>query len=845
QSPEISCDGIDTYSAGVWYKLVGTGGEVILDLCAQNGLNTDFSTEVTYWTGDCSTGLSCFSGYTNELCSFEQNLTATLTTVLNEEYLINITGRNNEAGNVELAVSELSPPVNDICNSAIALTINDCNSTIYTNTDASYSNNLPGFNCYNGDTDVWFTVVMPTSGIIDIATSDGDQNSISDSAFDVYTGSCGNLSFYDCGSSNPPPIHHLLTINDAALAGQTLYIRVSDQGELGTFNICVTSPCTPPTFDYTLTLDCANNTYSIDVNVESLGDAAAADLIYTGGSTLNVMANTSYNIGSFPLENLIDITLVDQTNAECFSERIGVTGSCTIPANDDVCNAIDLTSTISTSFPITFSTYTNLGATVQANEVRPKNIDGNCETYDDWCDGTVGGAAGLEHSVWFSFIAPAGGFISVSTQLMNTQLAIWEASSCGDLLTTNALMVTANDDLFAGNTSAEVYLQCLIPGQQYYIQVDGYQSAQGDFEIGILHDSNAPPCGILTNTSGQDVSCSTYSIKPPPSEGYGDWIDIYGDLDRSFGLICSINDKGQVLGDITVDMMINGDGIRFDNNLAYLDRNWSISTQHTFSEPICLRFYFSEAELTALGAVDNFVDNVNKLGFSKWSSASCGDYPTTGTLDQLYATKAGLLTTGVYYIDVEVEDLSAFYLHSNAGILPLELINFSAFANDKQNQIYWTTATERNISHFELQRSLDGKNDWTTIEKVVAAGFSYENQRYQVIDNQLFSNLFYRLKIVELSGEIDFSKIIQVQQSDNHTLQIVPNPTRNQISIRGVNAIEEAAEITIYDVFGKIQLRQEMPIKQQISVQHLTAGTYWVQLKTPTQVYAQKLLIQK
>ncbi|NJN35007.1 MAG: T9SS C-terminal target domain-containing protein, partial [Saprospiraceae bacterium] len=62
------------------------------------------------------------------------------------------------------------------------------------------------------------------------------------------------------------------------------------------------------------------------------------------------------------------------------------------------------------------------------------------------------------------------------------------------------------------------------------------------------------------------------------------------------------------------------------------------------------------------------------------------------------------------------------------------------------------TASERNGSHFDVQRSKDGKT-FTTIGQVKAVGNSLTLQRYEFSDeNPLSGTNYYRLNAVDLDG---------------------------------------------------------------------------------------------
>ena len=136
---------------------------------------------------------------------------------------------------------------------------------------------------------------------------------------------------------------------------------------------------------------------------------------------------------------------------------------------DNVCNAIPLTIGTSAAF------YPN-GATVQTGEVAPPAT--GCSLNTGWCNNT------LNNSMWFTFVAPASGYVTVNSPGFDTQLAVWKAASCSDLLSAStATLIAANDDDINYTTNGGVNYSsflsaaCLTPGATYYIQLDSYSAA--------------------------------------------------------------------------------------------------------------------------------------------------------------------------------------------------------------------------------------------------------------------------------------------------------------------------------------------------------------------------------
>lgn len=131
------------------------------------------------------------------------------------------------------------PPSNNDCSNAIALTpgtVFESNALSgQTQSGATDSGELPLPSCSNYDPDdasgfggdVWYSVVVPADGNIEIETQADPTGSGGDSGMSVYSGTCGSLTEVDCdddGSSDG--FYSLVSISDPTLANQTLYIRI-------------------------------------------------------------------------------------------------------------------------------------------------------------------------------------------------------------------------------------------------------------------------------------------------------------------------------------------------------------------------------------------------------------------------------------------------------------------------------------------------------------------------------------------------------------------------------------------------------------------------------------------
>jgi hypothetical protein len=135
--------------------------------------------------------------------------------------------------------------------------------------------------------------------------------------------------------------------------------------------------------------------------------------------------------------------------------------------------------------------------------------------------------------------------------------------------------------------------------------------------------------------------------------------------------------------------------------------------------------------------------------------------------------------------------------------LPVELTIFKAQVFDKQVDINWQTASERNTSRFELQRSLDAR-EFITLASIEAGGDSYQQKSYRFSDNNPVIGInYYRLRQTDNDGSMTYSKIISaILDNDSPQIWVFQNIISNQeIKIRLQRL--QPQQLQIYNSIGQ------------------------------------------
>ena len=152
-------------------------------------------------------------------------------------------------------------------------------------------------------------------------------------------------------------------------------------------------------------------------------------------------------------------------------------------------------------------------------------------------------------------------------------------------------------------------------------------------------------------------------------------------------------------------------------------------------------------------------------------------------------------------------------------VLPIELISFGAVAEDVNVELDWTTATERNSSHFEIEHSINGAL-FESIGRVESAGESSVLQHYEFehID-PVSGNNYYRLAHYDLDGTLSYSDIESVYFGKGKSISIFPNPVKGGFTI----STSEDYNIESYSVFdmqgGLVEQQSVIQYRNNIEVE--------------------------
>jgi Secretion system C-terminal sorting domain len=162
--------------------------------------------------------------------------------------------------------------------------------------------------------------------------------------------------------------------------------------------------------------------------------------------------------------------------------------------------------------------------------------------------------------------------------------------------------------------------------------------------------------------------------------------------------------------------------------------------------------------------------------------------------------------------------------YSSLVVLPIELTTFTAKPNNSTVNLAWQTASEKGNSHFDIERSANGK-DWAKIGIVKGSGTTQQKVDYRFTDEGPLSILnYYRLKQVDLDGQFNYSPVVTAVVGKGKLKGIFPNPTTDKVTLVG-NDLTNDDVVTIFDLNGR-NVKTQKVSGSQIDVSDLAKGFY-------------------
>lgn len=285
------------------------------------------------------------------------------------------------------------------------------------------------------------------------------------------------------------------------------------------------------------------------------------------------------------------------------------------------------------------------------------------------------------------------------------------------------------------------------------------------------------------------------------------------------------------------------------DNVTYNTSDCSITT-----EQFSVRYRLKENLASGVyqitvGGDDGYrlsLDGGSTWVINKWNDQS---YNTT----TYSASLAGSYNMVLEYYENGGQNRISFGL-SGGAILPLTLSQFNVQSQPAHtNLLEWKTMMEMKVDHYIVQRSDDGihfQNLGIVHSKMTDSTHDYQLDYTYIDASPLPGTTYYRLQIVDESGNSNFSDIIRAINAQANGLKIYPTVVQNTNLFVETDKPIRNARLEIFDLSGKklsetswetLSGRQSLQPANNMSA--IATGTYLARLSSQGQTLLNQLLI--
>lgn len=177
------------------------------------------------------------------------------------------------------------------------------------------------------------------------------------------------------------------------------------------------------------------------------------------------------------------------------------------------------------------------------------------------------------------------------------------------------------------------------------------------------------------------------------------------------------------------------------------------------------------------------------------------------------------------------------------GTVPIKLTDFNVSSKGSKSCIVkWSTINEPGGSRYILQRSKNSR-DFSDVSTYIGKGNNSNNYFYE--DNQLQQgNMFYRIKIIEVTGKVTYSETALLKNQSSLGVSIYPNPAENTFKVT-IPSQFSPASIVLYNVDGKVVNTITTMLQTLTINKKLPKGVYAVRITGNNSATATQMLLIK
>ncbi|MBK9151534.1 MAG: T9SS type A sorting domain-containing protein [Saprospiraceae bacterium] len=201
---------------------------------------------------------------------------------------------------------------------------------------------------------------------------------------------------------------------------------------------------------------------------------------------------------------------------------------------------------------------------------------------------------------------------------------------------------------------------------------------------------------------------------------------------------------------------------------------------------------------------------------------------------------SGMAACGMGSGNTRIDDFAIGQNMSLGLPMPVTFNSFELTKSLNNAMISFSTASETNNSHFNIERSGDGRK-FHSIGEIKGAGDSREERHYYFTDEKpLPGTNYYRIRQTDYDGTYSFSEIKAVRFALAPAFDINPKQTEGRLWI---DTDIENYDLQIFGSDGRVMYSsQKLSSAQSIDLNHLKPGIYYLKLTHQGVSHTQRII---
>lgn len=198
------------------------------------------------------------------------------------------------------------------------------------------------------------------------------------------------------------------------------------------------------------------------------------------------------------------------------------------------------------------------------------------------------------------------------------------------------------------------------------------------------------------------------------------------------------------------------------------------------------------------------------------------------------------------------KDTVNIILDSNCSVLAnAALRDFRGALSGRLLQLTWNVSNGQAARYYDVERSADAVT-FEAIGKVWSQSSSTFNYTDDIA-NSVGDIIYYRIKMTDINGNVQFSKIIAIQARGfiTQSIKLMPNPVRSDAQLLLTAAANTKATLSIYSLSGAKLRSTDLSVHKGAALidlgnfQSWQRGVYIIKVEMDNNTYTEKMILSK